>query len=402
MKPLRHSLFLCASMGGLILASLPAYAESKSDLTGKLDFKITGRLEKVEQTNRRDANAVTFGSDLGYTVTYRENIKLSAQLENTTALDGDSYNQAGLNPGGADRAVVADPEITELNQLWASAKFDALEGKIGRQIIIYDNARFVGNVGWRQNMQTFDAARFSMNAPEGDISFDYAYLDKILRVLGGDHPAGEWDSNSHLFNLRWKARPDLTLTGYSYALDFNNARANSSATTGLALTGKRPLGDEATTWQYRLEFARQTDHGKNPRQYEADYWCAETGVTTHGWTFLGGYEDLGADNGVGFGTPLATGHAFNGWADLFLATPPRGLADRYGKIATTFEKFKVAAIYHDFVASDGGRSFGQELDLSAARKLSDHFGLLVKYADFSGDNGRLDVNKFWCQVVYTY
>ncbi|MCH7821975.1 MAG: hypothetical protein IIA07_08160 [Proteobacteria bacterium] len=28
-----------------------------------------------------------------------------------------------------------------------------------------------------------------------------------------------------------------------------------------------------------------------------------------------GYENLGGDGAYGFQTPLATGHAFNGWAD---------------------------------------------------------------------------------------
>lgn len=402
MKPFAPALFLAIGLTGYLCTSPSARAQARSDFSGKLDFKITGRLESVEQTSRRDASAVTFGSDLGYTISYRDNLKVSAQIENTTALDGDAYNQAGLNPGGSDRAVVADPEITELNQLWASARHDVLEGKIGRQILIYDNARFVGNVGWRQNMQTFDAARFSVAAPDSNLRFDYAYVDKVLRVLGRDHPAGQWDSNSHLTHLQWQARSDLTLTGYNYALDFNNARANSSATTGLALTGQRIWGDESATWQYRLEFAHQTDFARNPRRYEADYWCVEAGFTTNGWTFLGGYEDLGADNGVGFSTPLATAHAFNGWADLFLATPPRGLADRYGKIATTFNRIKVTAVFHDFVASDGGRSFGREIDLSAGRKLSDQFGLLLKLADFDGANGRPDVTKLWCQVVFTY
>ena len=32
--------------------------------------------------------------------------------------------------------------------------------QIGRQNIVLDNARFIGNVGWRLNEQTFDALSF--------------------------------------------------------------------------------------------------------------------------------------------------------------------------------------------------------------------------------------------------
>ena len=41
---------------------------------------------------------------------------------------------------------------------------------------------------------------------------------------------------------------------------------------------------------------------------------------------------LGGDNGSGnraFQTPLATKHAFQGWADQFLTTPADGIEDAY-------------------------------------------------------------------------
>ncbi len=402
MKTTRLHLASLLTAGTLVLTSFVSAESPDRDVTGKLDYTLNARLETVSQTGRGDARALTLGSDLGYAISFYDKVKFYAQLENTAALDGDAYNQAGLNPDGADRAVVADPEITELNQLWVAAKYDAIDAKLGRQIIIYDNARFVGNVGWRQNMQTFDAARVTIAAPDTGIAFDYAYLDRVLRVLGRDHPAGEWESESHLVHIQWKARPNLTVTGYNYLLDFDDARANSCATTGLALTGKHPIGDETTTLQYRLEFARQTDHASSPFDYEADYWCLEGGITRNGWTLLGGYEDLGSDNGVGFRTPLATLHAFNGWADQFLGTPGSGLTDLYVKVATTVEKFKIAALYHDFSSSSGSISYGNELNISAARKLTDDINLLAKFASFDGTNGRPNVTKFWLQTVFKF
>jgi hypothetical protein len=41
---------------------------------------------------------------------------------------------------------------------WKNDKGTLLRGS--RQRIIYDNARFVGNVGWRQNEQTYDGGYF--------------------------------------------------------------------------------------------------------------------------------------------------------------------------------------------------------------------------------------------------
>ncbi|MFO7578471.1 MAG: alginate export family protein, partial [Pelovirga sp.] len=78
----------------------------------------------------------------------------------------DDYNEgAGNTPDRVQYPVVADPEGADLNQAyvqWQSDGGTLLRG--GRQRIIYDNARFVGNVGWRQNEQTYDGAYFQHKA----------------------------------------------------------------------------------------------------------------------------------------------------------------------------------------------------------------------------------------------
>ena len=101
----------------------------------------------------------------------------------------------------------------------------------------------------------------------------------------------------------------------------------SNASFGGFLKGKRPLGDKVT-YDYRLEYARQTNYGDNPVDYAVDYVRVEQGLSWSGFTATFIYELLGSDNGVAaFQTPLATGHIFNGLADVFLVTPPTGLQD---------------------------------------------------------------------------
>jgi hypothetical protein len=58
----------------------------------------------------------------------------------------------------SDRPVIADPEITELNQVdlgWRPTSELTLRG--GMHEITRGNQRFVGNVGWRHNRQSFGA-----------------------------------------------------------------------------------------------------------------------------------------------------------------------------------------------------------------------------------------------------
>jgi hypothetical protein len=62
-----------------------------------------------------------------------------------------------------------ESESTFEKQGWAGLKL-----KAGRQRIKLDDDRWVGNVGWRQNEQTYDAARLQTNL---GFLYQFAYLD---------------------------------------------------------------------------------------------------------------------------------------------------------------------------------------------------------------------------------
>ena len=47
---------------------------------------------------------------------------------------------------------------------------------------------------------------------------------------------------------------------------------------------------------------------------------------------MGGIEYLEGNGTIGFSTPLATLHKFQGFADVFLTTPASGITDAYGKL----------------------------------------------------------------------
>ncbi|MGI9271966.1 MAG: alginate export family protein, partial [Woeseiaceae bacterium] len=111
-----------------------------------------------------------------------------------------------------------------------------------------------------------------------------------------------------------------------------------------------------------------------------------------------------SDPGEAFRTPLATLHAFNGWADKFLATPDAGLDDSYVTVKFAAGKWNLTGVYHDFTAETGSGDFGTEFDVSAARKLSSRYGLLLKAAFFSADSGatQTDTDKIWLMLTASY
>jgi hypothetical protein len=131
---------------------------------------------------------------------------------------GDRYN-SGAN-GRTARPAITDPEGAELNQAWIGWKDPHVAATLGRQRLLFDNQRWIGNSGWRQNEQTFDAMAvdWQLSAP---LTLRYAWLDKVHRVNGDDalDPlARERDLSTHLINLGWKHGAQQ-LVGYAYLHD---------------------------------------------------------------------------------------------------------------------------------------------------------------------------------------
>jgi hypothetical protein len=119
-----------------------------------------------------------------------------------------------------------------------------------------------------------------------------------------------------------------------------------------------------------------------------------------------GYERLGSNGTVGFSTPLATLHAFQGWADKFLATPAAGIDDRYVKFGYPFRKrgpftnLNALVWYHDFSSDRGSTHFGDEIDLQLVARTK-KIALTLKYAAYGADRLFTDTDKLWVSVDYT-
>lgn len=116
-------------------------------------------------------------------------------FEDIRFADYELYNAAGLN-GEPDKAVVADPEDTELNQFLARYETEYFTAIAGRQRVILDDHRFVGNVGWRQNEQTYDAYTLKSNWVP-DIDLFYSYVDDVNRIFGPES-SRDFRADSHL------------------------------------------------------------------------------------------------------------------------------------------------------------------------------------------------------------
>lgn len=343
------------------------------------DFRL--RYETNDTEGGADAaTALTVRSRLGYETPSMGGVKVLAELEDVRAVV-DEYA-----PEDTDYDTVADPANTEINRAQLSYAKDNFAAVIGRQRIILDNARFIGNVGWRQNEQTYDAALF--NYKKDAVSVSYAYIDQVNNIA-----FKSVDVSAHALNAAYTGLATGKIVGYAYLIDYDDIDRTTN-TYGAYFDGKQPVND--LTINYRAEIATQSNE-TNGTDSDAMYYALEAGVTVSGVSFGIGNETLGSDSGnYGFDTPLATKHAFNGWADKFLATTPAvGLSDTYAKVGGAVSGVKLLAVYHSYEADEGSADLGSEVNLLAAKAIDKNFSLGVKYAAYSKGDAGADTDKLW-------
>ena len=398
-----------------VAAAGPACAQ---DFSIKPLFDTRLRYEHVDQDDFvRDADAITWRIRAGAEVSNKD-WSFLAEAEGTAPLKED-YN-SGLN-GKILRPLVADPENIELNRLQVQYRgLPKTAITVGRQRISLDDQRFVGSVGWRQNEQTFDAARIEWTGIK-DLKLDLTYSWSVRTIWGidGGNSFGLVTSRQQAINgdnvfanLSYKT-PVGTLTGFAYLVDQDVLEVqlfrNSSQSYGARFAGAYPLSKDLKL-NYAASYARQSDYHRNPNDYEADYYFGELGLSFAGFTAGAAYEVLGADEGLpftSFQTPLATLHKFQGWADKFLTTPPNGVRDSFAsaghgwKNAAGLDAINASLVYHRFRSDRLGLHYGDEWDAMVSAKKG-RWTATAKIASYNADEFATDTRKFWLQLEWAY
>lgn len=410
---LLSSTLLCTAIAsfGAIAARADGNAADFFD-QGKLLIDARYRFEHVDQDGfANDADAHTLRARVGFQTGKVWDLQGLVEGEGIVHFT-DDFNDT-VN-GNTTYPVVADPEDFQINRL--QIEYSGLPQTtitVGRQRINLDNQRFVGGVAFRQNEQTFDAARITNTSVE-NLALTYIYVNQINRIFGEESGQGSFEGDTHLFNAGYDIKDWGKLTGYAYLIDLEDApqaTIPSTQTFGLRFAGKHPLTKDITAL-YGAEYATQGDYANNPRSYDVDYWMLEGGLAAHGFKLVGGVESLEGNGTDRFQTPLATLHKFQGFADVFLVTPANGIVDVYGTLgyetkienAEPLTSVMAAVTYHDFEAERGGADLGDEIDIELTAKFGDHWAASVKYADYDGfgTGAFADRQKLWLSVDFSY
>ncbi|MEL7029811.1 MAG: alginate export family protein, partial [Pseudomonadota bacterium] len=373
---------------------------------GDLSLSLRYRLALIDDDGVADtATASTLRTLFGYKTKPIGGASIFVQGRNVAHLGDDDFNDT-LN-GKTTRPVEADPEATALHQAFLHAKpVQDTQVWVGRRIIALDNQRFIGSLVWRQNDRSFDGATVTNTSlPDTELSYTYAF--NVNRAFTNESPVGNFDegTNIHMISGGYSGLAIGKIKAYAYLVDldgFAAAQGLSTATFGGYFEGAHAATD-AVKLLYRAEVARQTDYAGSPFEFAATYAHLNGGAGFGPFTVKAGWELLGSDDGVRAVTaPLGLLHAFNGWADRFLATPADGLEDLYVSAAfktkdvgPVLDALTVKVIYHDFSSDEGSRNFGQEWDVLVAAPFLERYSAAVKAAWYDADEFSTDVQKIW-------
>ena len=192
---------------------------------GDLIVDLRARYESVEQGGfASSADALTNRLRAGFQTAP---LKGTAFLAEGVIVDDlvDDYNST--TNGQAEYPVVADPaDFAAVNRLAVINKsLERTTLTFGRQRIIHDDQRFVGNVGWRQNEQTLDALRAQWAGTK--LKTDLTYASQVNRVFGPDSPQGKWEGDVTLASFAYTL-PIGTLSLFDYYLDIDGVAAAST------------------------------------------------------------------------------------------------------------------------------------------------------------------------------
>lgn len=354
------------------------------------------RLEHVEQDNAlQDGLASTLRSRITLNTGPVSGFSALLQVDNVSRLGGDTYNST-VN-GQTRYSVIADPTGSDFNQ--ALIRYQNNHGttfSAGRQLVNQLNQRFLGGVAWRQNEQTLDGYRLQQQLP-ANVSVDLGHYYNVNRVFGPKGPQADQQGSFNTALLQWQWQQWQQVSGFIYDFDFDHWSARSSLTQGLHYQGQFAA---LPALQLQASVAVQQDAHTAPIDYRHHYHRLHAQYKFTAFALAIGQERLAGDGVTAFQTPLATLHAFQGFADLFLTTPNQGLRDNHIQLSLPVHAANLSLAWHRFSADAGSDKYGSELNVTASYKLAGKLDTMLKLARYQADSFGVDTNKVWLMLSY--
>ncbi len=273
--------------------------------------------------------------------------------------------------------------------------------RVGRQEIVFDDSRLLGNIDWLQQGQSFDGGRvmFARDAWSWDLA------GAII------HEGGVRNESLYATRGAW-ADGGLSVAGLSY-LQYARRRANGEDDFWKATPGARVVWSDADLG-LSADLSGYGQFGaSNIAGTDMDYqaWMAaarlawgneSAGRIEAGADLLSGDDDLTDTTAKVFDTLFATNHKWYGWMDYFVNIPVHtrglGLTDiLVAYTVPTFGSVTPKLVGHWFLTAQdsaaGNRDLGAEVDAQVVVAIAEGVKLVGGYSLFLAGDAMVDIGR---------
>lgn len=398
---------------------------------GMAQFTLNGEIRPRAEFRNGYKQLAAKGADPAFLITQR------------TRLTGD-YVAANTRFGIALQDVRTWGDLPQLNaandkftlhQAWMEygiGSYFAL--KAGRQELVYDDARLLGNVDWVQQGRSHDAVLLKFRIGSTKVDAGGAYNQQGDPLFGNVY---EVTGNYKTLQFLW-AHQDFGKTGISLMAINHGMQFQDPSDSSFRTVFSQTIGPRLTTGIGKLQvagaFYYQTGRNAKNRVSDAFYMAlsAEHPLTGRwkagaGFEYLSGTSERDKANpgykDKSFNPLYGTGHKFNGHMDYFYVgnhAGSVGLQDIYIDLRYSSGNYSAYLTGHYFAAAAGildkadntkdlSSALGTELDFGFEVKLAPAMSAIAGYSQMfptaslqslRGGDQNATHNWVWLMLVY--
>ena len=197
--------------------------------TPTLELRLGYELSDMDDNGKDAANAINLRTRVGYRTGKFMFSTVYVQLHNLTNLLEE------FAPEDTDYDVIADPHGSRVHQAYLDFKgIPETNLRLGHQEIILDDSRLIGNIGWRQNGQSFDAVALT-NKSVKDLTLYGAYVNQVNSIFLDYVDLDDL----FLLNAKYSGIKGVNIAAFCYLLDTESGCRQCPGLGHLRLTAQR-------------------------------------------------------------------------------------------------------------------------------------------------------------------
>lgn len=358
----------------------------------------------------------------GYKTLFPDNVDAASFVSQRTRLNT-GYKMAKLNFyvsfqdvrvwGDVPQLNTTDKNGLSVHEAWGELVFNPqFSTKLGRQEIVYDDHRILGNVGWAQQARSHDAAliRFQKNKFKADAGYAFNQDGESLagHVLTVNTYKSLFYTWLHQDWDNWRVSLLFLNNGLQYLDDKDEANNETrySQTAGSHINFQK--GDFMLSANMYYQFGKDVSNNDLSAYLlgiEGTYKFSSSFTAGAGAELQSGNDNGAPNNGENKAfTPLyGTNHKFNGFMDYFYVGNHMnsiGLIDLYAKVKIASSKksaFDLAVHNFSSAAEIPGvdSQLGTEVDLVYSYKMKKEVMINAGYSHmFPSEGMEILKNKF--------